>query len=351
MAPKASLKKKGAEIFSGLNQDGETDGAARPAPLRAVHRISPVPPPLARDESPEEAPASPPPPERRREKPRPWPTLEASVETAPGTTEETAPTSGAARPGKAAEPSAAQEPASPSSDRAWLSEQVDLLYRMTVESISENAPLSDLCLGLLARARALLENNYSSPAEIEALMERVRATLERAERSVRASRRYGPPLAGYSMVWFLIFFLLVLFDREIAAALAPYMGRADMTSLTALAPFWNCLIWGGIGSIAGALFGLHQHIASRDFDSERKIGYVVQPVLGMISGALVYLVVGLVFVVMGEGRTFATTTITVINPLVLLAALVGFQQRHVYGLLEGALERILRAPDKRKAAA
>ena len=351
MAPKASLKKKGAEIFSGLNQDGETEAAVRPAPLRAVPRISPVPPPLARDEAVEDTPAIPSPAERRREKPRPWPTLEAGEETKPETGEETAPEPGTEQPVEAGQPGEAEEPARPTGDRAWLGEQVDLLYRMTVDSISENAPLSDLCLGLLARARTLLENNYSSPAEIEALMERVRATLERAERSVRASRRYGPPLAGYSIVWFVILFLLLLFDREIAAALGLQMGRADLPSLAALVPFWNCLIWGGIGSIAGALFGLHQHIASRDFDSERKIGYVVQPVLGLIGGALLYLLVGVVFLALGEGRAFAATTITVTNPLVLLAAFVGFQQRHVYGLLEGALERIFRASAKRKAAA
>jgi hypothetical protein len=74
-------------------------------------------------------------------------------------------------------------------------------------------------------------------------------------------------------------------------------------------------------------------------------------VLGLIGGALLYLFVGVVFLALGEGRAFAATTITVTNPLVLLAAFVGFQQRHVYGLLEGALERIFRAPAKRKAAA
>jgi hypothetical protein len=228
--------------------------------------------------------------------------------------------------------------------RAQLAEEVDQLYRDTVDTVSENKALAEGCQSTLKKARGLLQNASGDPADVEALLERVRATLARADRSVMAARRYGPPLAAYSILWVVAFLLLLVFDREMAGWLGRQTGRPDLSSMIELAPYWACMMWGGMGAAAGALYGLYRHFAQRDFDSEHKIGYLVQPVLGVVVGALIYLAVGALFWAIGEGQTYAGWPITAVHPLALVSAMAGFELRHAYRLLDGAARRLFRAP-------
>ena len=232
------------------------------------------------------------------------------------------------------------------SQEARLSEEIDSLYRRTAETVSENRALSDQCQGLLKKARAMVQSQSSSPAEVELLLERVRASLARADRSVVSSRRYGPPLVVYGVAWLVVLLLALVFDRELAGWLGRQIGRADLVSMTGLAPFWMCLVWGGIGAEAGSLYGLYRHVVLRDFDSEHKVGYLVQPVLGVVVGALIYMLTGALFFALGEGQTFAATDVTATNPLALVAALAGFGQRHAYSLLDSAVRRLLGASSR-----
>lgn len=235
-------------------------------------------------------------------------------------------------------------PATEASVRDRLTDEVDDLYRRTVETVSENKALAERCQATLKKARVLLQASAADPADVEALLERVRATLERADRSVLASRRYGPPLAGYSILWVVLLLLFMVFDREAAGWLGRLTGRPDLTSLVDLAPYWACMLWGGMGAAASALYGLYQHFAQRDFDSEHKLGYFVQPVLGVVVGAIVYLAVGALFFVIGEGQSYAAARITVTHPLALVSAMAGFEMRHAYGMLDSAARRLFRAP-------
>jgi hypothetical protein len=119
-------------------------------------------------------------------------------------------------------------PVTDSATRAQLSEEIDQLYRKTVDTVSENKALAERCQSTLKQARALLQvtpDQPADPAGIEALLERVRATLARADRSVLASRRYGPPLAGYSAAWVVALLLLMVFDRDVAGWLGRLLGR------------------------------------------------------------------------------------------------------------------------------
>ena len=229
--------------------------------------------------------------------------------------------------------------------------EIDDLYRKTVEAVSENKALAERCQATLKKARGLLQTASADPADVEALLERVRATLERADRSVLASRRYGPPLAGYSILWVVSCCCSWSSTGRPPGWLGRQTGRPDLTSLVDLAPYWACMLWGGMGAAASALYGLYRHFAQRDFDSEHKIGYFVQPVLGVVVGALVYLAVGALFFVIGEGQSYAAARITVTHPLALVSAMAGFEMRHAYRLLDGAARRLFRAPAPNRRAA
>jgi hypothetical protein len=226
---------------------------------------------------------------------------------------------------------------------ARLDEDIDLLYVRTADSVSENGVLAAQCQDLLQQARRALRAPDPDQAAVEAQLERVRMLLERAERSVDASRAHAPALAAYGAAWLAVLLFLVVFDREIALWVGARAGRTDLVSLSGLAPFWMCMAWAGIGAAAGSLYDLYRAVAQRDFVPEQRIGYLVQPVLGVAVGAVVYLVVAAAFFLVGEGAGFAAVQITAVNPLALASALAGFGQRHVYRLMESAVARLLRA--------
>lgn len=227
---------------------------------------------------------------------------------------------------------------------ARLDEDIDLLYLRTADSVSENGVLAAQCQDLLQQARSALRAPDPDQAAVEAQLERVRMLLERAERSVDASRAHAPALAAYGAAWLAVLLFLIVFDHEIALWVGARAGRAELVSLAGLAPFWTCMAWAGIGASAGSLYDLYRAVAQREFAAEQRIGYLVQPVLGVAVGAVVYLVTAAAFFLIGEGSSFASVQITAVNPLALLSALVGFGQRHAYRLIESAAARLLRAP-------
>ena len=55
-------------------------------------------------------------------------------------------------------------------------------------------------------------------------------------------------------------------------------------------PFWNTLMWGGIGGIVGALYALWWHVSEQqDFDRQYLMWYLVQPVMGLALGGTAFL--------------------------------------------------------------
>ena len=229
------------------------------------------------------------------------------------------------------------------SQAARLADEIDALQQRTIETVSDSGPLSEECQGLLSKARTSLQS-AGDTIEVEELLAKVQTLLSRADRSVVGARRFGPRLATYSAAWLLVLLFVLIFDREIAAWIGRSTGRAEMSSLTGLAPFWMCMVWGGIGAAAGSLYGLYRHVVRRDFDSEHTLGYLVQPALGIVVGALIYLLTAALFFVVGEGHTLAAAQITATNPLALISALAGFGQRHAFELIDGAAHRLTGAP-------
>lgn len=223
---------------------------------------------------------------------------------------------------------------------ARLADEIDALQQRTLETVSDNGPLSDECQDLLSRARAALQSPVADTAQVEDLLAKVRTVLSRAELSMAGARRYGPRLAAYGGAWLLALLFVLVFDRELAAWVGGAVGRTGLTTLSKLVPFWMCMVWAGIGATAASLYGLYRHVVRRDFDREYSIGYLVQPPLGVVVGALVYLVTAAVFFVIGEAHTLAAADITATNPLALVSALAGFSQRHAYALVDRAARRL-----------
>ena len=90
-------------------------------------------------------------------------------------------------------------------------------------------------------------------------------------------------------------------------------------------------MWGGIGGVVGALYHLWWHIsAEQDFDRQYLMWYLVQPIMGLVLGGIVFLLLAGGFLVLQVNLTDpnASTAARLIPYLV--AVLGGFRQNFIY---------------------
>lgn len=108
---------------------------------------------------------------------------------------------------------------------------------------------------------------------------------------------------------------------------------------------WVVLI-GGLGGITGAMFGLWKHVAGdQDYDPQFALWYYTNPLMGVVLGALSYLLIrgGLLVTTSGEPSEPSPYVMWV------FAFAVGYQQNLALSLLNAVLKRIIPAGEKAKA--
>jgi hypothetical protein len=123
----------------------------------------------------------------------------------------------------------------------------------------------------------------------------------------------------------------LIFAGPFASGLGRLGGMTEAT-VAQLFPLWNTMMWGGIGGVVGALYHLWWHISDRqDFDREYFMWYLVQPIMGLVLGGIVFLLLagGLLILQVNLTDTQNTNTARQLLPY-LLAVLSGFRQNFVY---------------------
>jgi len=168
--------------------------------------------------------------------------------------------------------------ASEGEDESKLSARLDQAEG-ELKAVSDSAQLSEQCAGLLARARAELASERF--VEAHDLTLRLECLLLRAHKSEETLRRWGPFIGIYEVVILGCLLFLILWGP----------GQLGLRSDTApwgmvLLPY---CVWGAIGGVVAALFGMYFHGAQRDFDRAYLVYYYFKPLLGVVLGPLVYL--------------------------------------------------------------
>ena len=102
-------------------------------------------------------------------------------------------------------------------------------------------------------------------------------------------------------------------------------------------------MWGGLGGVIGALYSLYWHVAKvRDFDKQYTMWYIVQPVIGLLLGALVYLLIG-PGVLTARGVMESETVALSFFPYA-VACIAGFRQRFVLEMIDRVIQVITPSP-------
>jgi hypothetical protein len=242
-----------------------------------------------------------------------------------------------------------------------LFEKIDALVVEAAQTLSVDKGLEQ-ALTLLREARDISIETPRQFDQAEYRVAKVRAMLERKKNSGRWSVIYGYPVLLYDLAWFLLLLGSLLFDHSLAVFVANITGTtfADLASLSMehIFPLWNTMAWGGIGGVVGSLYSLYWHAAvEQDFDRQYLMWYIVQPIMGVILGGIVYLIIAAGFisiqVLAAQAPTVGEAAQAMGNPAVkafhsVVACVAGFRQRFVYEMLDRVVQ-VLTPQPKTKA--
>jgi hypothetical protein len=243
-----------------------------------------------------------------------------------------------------------------------LVERIDALVVEAAQILSVDKGLEE-ALNLLREARDISMERPRQFDQAEYRVAKVRAMLERKQNISRWSLIYGYPVLLYEVVCFLLLLGSLLFDHSLAVSIANITGMtfSNVASLSMehIFPLWNTMAWGGIGGVVGSLYSLYWHAAvEQDFDKQYLMWYIVQPIMGIILGGIVYLIIASGFisvqVLAGQATDVSEAARqTMTNPAVkafhsAVAVVAGFRQRFVFELLDKIVQ-VLTPKPKTKA--
>ena len=232
-----------------------------------------------------------------------------------------------------------------------IEEEINRLYDKIPKVLASNKRAADEALMALYDARAILWASPERLVEAEYRVNQVKTLIERHKLSEEWGRVYGRRLLLYEAGWLIVllagFVAVQIGQRPLMAWVNALVGPGGDTTYTGvLIPFLNSLIWGGIGGVVGALYSLWWHVSEmQDFDKRYNMWYLVQPIMGVVLGGIVYLIITTGFLVLqGSVPTVESARGMQMFPS-LVAVLGGFRQKFVYELLERIIRVLTPTPE------
>ena len=216
---------------------------------------------------------------------------------------------------------------------AWLKslhKEIDDLYKQITTDFASPPATAEQMLSMLHEARQTLIENPEEYVAAEYRTREVKTMIERMRESRHTAGYFGPRLLGYELGWVVLFLAGLALATPVLNSLAQ-LGSMGGTTASELAPFWSTMMWGGIGGVIGALYHLWWHVSDQqDFDRQYLLWYLVQPVMGMVLGGIIFLIIAGGFLVLQVDVTSDKASTAARLLPYLAAVLGGFRQNFVY---------------------
>jgi hypothetical protein len=212
--------------------------------------------------------------------------------------------------------------------------KIDSLYKEISEEFTTPPDVAQKMLDMLREARQLMIDSPEEFGNAEFRVMQVAAMMQRRRQSRRQARFLGPWIFFYLTFWLLLFTAGLLFNNQVTEFVRQW-GRILPEQLSNVSPIINTMLWGGIGGVVGGMYALWYHVADRqDFDKHYSMWYYVQPLMGLVLGAITFLILagGFLIVQVNIADPNASAGARLIPYLV--AVLAGFKQDFVYDQLE-----------------
>jgi hypothetical protein len=165
----------------------------------------------------------------------------------------------------------------------------------------------------------------------------------------RWSNTYGWGIFVYEVVWIAALVWGVFGAALVVGGIAGLVGGEP--SVAGLLNLWSTMMWGGLGGVIGAFYSLYWHVAKvRDFDKQYTMWYIVQPVIGLLLGALVHLLIGSGFLT-ARGVTEESETVALSLFPYAVACIAGFRQRFILEMIDRVIQVITPSPQHEQKSA
>lgn len=219
---------------------------------------------------------------------------------------------------------------------------VDTLHREISDLHSDIAMLlpvgnetSERARHLLDKAYSILQSDPSRSAEVEYYMQQVRSIVQRLHQSRQWSDLYRQRLHVYLLGWLGLSSMVLLarffFQIDLEDMLMWMFGvDANSWVIAHWATFVGTAGAGAFGGALGALYTMRGHARGEHSFFDRKYGLrgLILPFMGLLVGAIGYVLFGLLFALVGINPAQSLTAAIV--PTVSALAF-GFSQESIYG--------------------
>ena len=224
-----------------------------------------------------------------------------------------------------------------------LSERIHTLSQSVSTVLSSRPKLARQAFDALRQAQEALFATPERIADSEYITNQVEMIVNNVQQGQKWGRYWGGRIFAYEMVWFVglvaLFLTTVIGVQSINDWLRVYWGSGEKVGSLFLVPLLNTAIWGGIGGVVGALYSLWWHVSDQqDFTPQYNLWYWIQPVMGFILGAVIFLVIGSGFLAV-QGSFASTNDVLQYFPA-LIAVLGGFRQKFVYELFDRIMQAV-----------
>jgi hypothetical protein len=229
-----------------------------------------------------------------------------------------------------------------------LNQQIDDAYDEVRRKVGENKAVATEAYNMLLKARDILarrDQEADKLAQAEYYVELVRGQMKRVDESESSAKQYQWRILGWGFAWGAVFLVvLILMGQQWFQDLIASGG--DSAALLEMDVFLPSMLWGGIGGSVAVLYSLFKHVGQRDFDGQYLVSYVGKPFLGLILGAVVYMVFNLVIRALGifpagVADTEGNITPTIAPGVVYLVAWAsGFKEQRILDLIDQVMKQL-----------
>ena len=212
--------------------------------------------------------------------------------------------------------------------------QIDQLYKEISEQFTTPPDVAEKLLGMLREARQMMIDTPEEFGNAEYRVMQVAIAVERRRQSRQQARTLGPWLFFYLSFWLVAFAAGLIYSNQ-ATDYVRILGRFSESQVASLTPALMTMLWGGIGGAVAGLYALWYHIADRqDFNRTYSMWYYVQPLMGLVLGAIMFLILAGGFLIVQVNITDPNNNTGAQLIPYLVAVLAGFKQEFVYDQLE-----------------
>ncbi len=221
--------------------------------------------------------------------------------------------------------------------REALDQEIERLYNEVAENLSDNKEDSAYALKVLSEAQNYVLEDIRQYDEALYRVAVVKTMLIRKQHLLRWSYTWGMFVFFYAMAWLVMFITGYL----VTGNLESIMNATVETSqgFIAVRAAWSSALAGGIGGVIGILYSLYWHVSMKqDFDRQYVMYYLVQPMMGFVLGAVVFMIISAGFLFIKTENASGNQTIIYLQ--ILLGFIAGFRQRVVFEMIDRLVQKI-----------